>query len=1170
MKFWLIQPCKHYYKFLLTMKITILLLLTCVMNTIATNSYSQTAKVTLNLKNARIEEVLNAIENKSEYYFLLNQKQVDVNRRVDVNMKNTPIKDVLSYVFKNENVSFHVYDRQIILTHTENIPSFLTETQPQQQHKVTGTITDANTGETIIGANVRVEGTTIITVTDVDGKFSLNIPKPDAVVVVSYMGYNSQRVKVNKLVVLDIKLVPDVTKLSEVVVVGYGTQTKATLTGFISTVSTSELSASTAANPLQRMQGKTTGVNILNAHTPGGDASITIHGMGTINNNNPLFIIDGVPTKGGMSQINPDEIESMTVLKDASSAAIYGARGANGVIIITTKRGKSGKPKITISARTGFGNASNRYDLLNTKEYGELIWLEAKNKGVTPNNILYGNGATPVIADYTSPAGAKFGSAAVDPKLYSYDTKNLYLITQANKQGTDWYDAIYRTAKIQDYNISVSGGSDKGTYAFTVGYMDEQGILKYTGFKRLSIRSNADAEVAKWLKVGESLGLGFTNRYGNLSDNGEATPISEAFRMQPIIPIYDIMGNFAGTKGTGTGNGENPLAILYRDRNDYSKDLRGIGNVYAEITPINDLHVKTLFGFDYRTYNGQNIFIKNPEFQEGILTDNLAMSNNYTVQWNWVNTVNYSKTIANDHNIKILAGTEAISKKYNNFGAQRVSFFSNDIDYMVLSAGEKDQSNYGDAYTVATASYFGKLNYDYKGKYLAEATFRRDGSSVFGSNSRWGNFPAFSLGWRISEEKFMAGTKNWLDYLKIRGGYGVSGNDEMGSGSVYNGFTTFTSNNQFSAYGISGDATSSTPGFSHSLYGNPDAKWETTKTYNIGFDGTFLNNTLTASVDIWQRKTNDMLYRMQIPNVVGSYILPSVNIGNMDNKGIDISVGYHNKAIDGELKYDATLTISHYKNKIVKLSDNVNEIIDGATLGNMLYTRAMVGTAFPEFYGLIVDGIFQTQAEADAYLKEYGGSYNLAGHFKFHDVNKDGKIDNSDRTFIGKPQPDFTAGLNIDLAYKNFTLNAFLYSSIGNKVMNYVKRYIDYTRYTGNRSKDRLYKSWGSPYLKNNADATLPLADNNTISQYPSTAFLEDGSFLRLKSLQIGYVLPEKLIKPYGMGKLEVYVESTNLFTITKYSGLDPEINSSGTYLGIDQGSWPTTRQFMLGVKINF
>lgn len=1055
----------------------------------------------------------------------------------------------------------------------DNNPANTNATEGNQRQKITGTITDADTKEPLIGVTiltVKSNGRKQGTVTDNNGKFTIDIADRNAKIVITYIGYEKQEIQLGASNTLNIELKAQSTQLNEVVVVGYGTQTKATLTGSISSVSNADLATSTAANPLQRMQGKVTGVNILNSHAPGGDASITIHGMGTINNNDPLFIIDGVPTKWGMSQVNPNEIESMTVLKDASSAAIYGARGANGVIIITTKRGVAGKPKISVSARNGIGTATNKYNLLNTQEYGEMLWLEAKNGGRAPNSALYGSGAKPVIADYSAPAGASNGSPLVDPTLYSYNPNNLYLIAKTNKQGTDWYNEIYRPAQIQDYNVSITGGSDKGSYAFTVGYMDEQGILKYTGFQRLSLRSNADANVTKWLKVGESLGLGYTNGRGNRGDNGEGTPISQAYRMQPIIPVYDIMGNFAGTKGTGTGNGQNPLAILYRDQNDYGKDLRAIGNAYADVTFMKDLHFKTLFGFDYRTYNGKDISIKNPEFQEAQSTDALYLNTNNTTQWNWVNTLNYSKTFARDHNIKVLLGTEAISRVYNNFGASRTTFFSTDINYMYLNSGEKDPNNYNDGNVANTASYFGRLNYDFKGKYLAEATLRRDGSSVFGANSRYGNFPAVSLGWRISEENFMAGTKGWLDYMKIRGGYGVSGNDEMGGGGVYNGFTTFSSSFTSAAYGIGGNPSSSSAGFSHSNLGNPYAKWETTKTYNIGIDGNFLNNTLTASIDVWQRKTIDMLYRKQEASVIGSYSLPSVNIGNMDNKGIDISLGYHNTALSGDFKYDVTLTLSNYKNRITKLTGKESEFIDGASLRERTYSRAMVGTAFPEFYGLIVDGIFQTQAEADAYPKEFGGSYNLAGHFKFRNVNGDSIIDDKDRTFIGKPQPDFTGGLNVDLSYKNFTLNAFFYASVGNKVINYVKRWIDYSQFTGNRSKNRLYQSWGSPYLKNNADATLPLADLSDISQYPSTAFLEDGSFLRLKSLQVGYNLPEKWIKPYGMDKLEVYVQSTNLFTLTKYTGLDPEISSGGTYMGIDQGAWPTTRQIMLGVKIGF
>jgi len=412
----------------------------------------------------------------------------------------------------------------------------------------------------------------------------------------------------------------------------------------------------------------------------------------------------------------------------------------------------------------------------------------------------------------------------------------------------------------------------------------------------------------------------------------------------------------------------------------------------------------------------------------------------------------------------------------------------------------------------------------------------------------------------------MAGVKDVVNDLKLRGGYGVSGNDNIG---LYNGFSTFASNSNTSSYSITGAPTSSVSGFYNSKIGNPDAKWETTRTMNIGLDFAVLNNTLSGSLDIWQRKTKDMLFQVSIPNVSGEATAPQVNIGDMDNKGFDLNLNYTNKALNGDLTYDLGLTLSHYKNKIVKISNNTAEFLNGGDYRQMSYTRATVGTAFPEFYGLIVDGIFQTQAEASAYAPEYGGTYNIAGHFKFRDVNGDGKIDDNDRTYIGSPHPKFTGGLNMGVGYKAFNLSAFWYTSYGNKIANYVSRWIDYPQFTGNRSIDRLTKTWGSPYLANNADATLPLADLNIISQYPSTAFIEDGSFLRLKTLQLSYTLPKELSKKISIASCQVYVQGSNLVTFTKYKGLDPEINSSGVNLGIDAGQWPTARQIVFGIKLD-
>jgi TonB-linked SusC/RagA family outer membrane protein len=1102
--YWLSRPISNWQKLLRNMKLTVFLLFFGLIGLIAGPAYSQNTKITLDMKNAPISSVLNHIEEISEFYFLYNSKLIDVEKKVDIVAKEEPIRDILTEILPT-NVTFIVSDKQIVLSPVRD----LSANSILQQSLITGTVTASSTGEPMPGVNVQVKGTLVGAISDANGRFI--IPSEidqNATLVFSFIGYISQEIPVAGRNVIDVVMVEELTGLNEVVVVGYTSQVRKSLTGAISTVNGTSLADETSSNAITRLQGKATGVNIINSHTPGGDAIVNIRGMGTINNNTPLYVIDGVPTKSGVSQVNPNEIESITILKDATSAAIYGARGANGVIIITTKRGSPGETKVSFTARYGVNSIPKYYDLLNTQEYGELLWLEANNQGKTPSSILYGSGLTPVIPDYVVPAGRMEGDPLVDPTLYNYTPgSSFYNITKANKEGTDWYKEIFQRSPVQEYNLALSGGGEKGAYAFNLGYSTEDGILKYTSFDRYSIRSNADSRITKWLKVGESIGLTYSNVKGLVTDNSETSGISYGYRMQPIIPVYDIQGNFAGTKGNGTGNGDNPVAVLYRNRDDYGKNLRGIGNAYAEVQIVKGLNFKSLFGFDYITYNGKNLTRQNPEYQEATTTDAVSMSHNNTLQWNWANTLNFSKVFADLHTLNILVGSEAVSSMYNYTSAARSSYFSDDVDYMYLDGGQGNQTNSGSSSETITASYFGRLNYDFKGKYLLEATFRRDGSSRFGANYRWGNFPAVSVGWRISEEGFMEGTKDIIDNLKVRGGYGISGNDEIGN---YNSYAIYSSHINYSYYGIVGNPNSSTAGFYASRIGNPNAKWETTSTMNIGLDIAVLKNTLSATFDVWQRKTNDMLFPVAIPYVSGNATAPSVNIGDMNNKGFDLSINYANNALSRDLTFDFGLTLSHYKNEVIKISDNEEEFINGGDYRQMFYTRATKGTAFPEFYGLIVDGIFQTQAEADEHPKEYG-TYNMPGHFKYRDINNDGVVNDNDRTYIGSPHPKFTAGLNMNIGYKAFNISAFLYSSYGNKIANYVKRWIDYTQFTGNRTTDRLYKSWGSPYLDNNEDAVLPLADEVITSQYPSTAFLEDGSFLRLKTLQLSYSLPANI-----------------------------------------------------------
>ncbi len=1036
---------------------------------------------------------------------------------------------------------------------------FLALTSFAQQKTLSGKVIGED-GAPIPGVTVVVKGTTSGTITDMDGKFTFNAPATAKILSISYIGMKTQEFEIGNQTVFNVTLVSETIGVDEVVVVGYGTRKKEELTGSISTVSEKQMKISSSTNVISRMQGQVAGITVTNSNTPGGDAFIRVRGMGTINDSKPLYVVDGVPGDPG-SSINPDDIESVSVLKDASSSAIYGTRGANGVILITTKRGKaSDKPTITFSSRVGISNATNQYDMLNAQEYAQSVWLRADNQGVTRPSALYGTGASPVLPDYLTPVGAKEGDPGTDPASYSSSN----VITKANKLGTNWYDEIYRTGINQEYDLSISGGTQKATYAFSAGYADQQGILIHTDFKRYTFRSNSDARITDWLKIGQSLSATFTVKKGDMGNDGEASPISQAYRIQPIIPVYDIMGNYAGTKsGPNFGNAENPVAQLTRNANNYDKYARAMGNFYGEVTVIKGLNFKSLFGFDFGTTDQKYITLANPEMAEARANDALAINHNYTMQWNWVNTLSYDKTFG-VHNISAVVGTEAISSVYTEENAGRAVYFNNSFDYMQLNSGEANITNSGYVSEWSLFSQFGRINYSMNGKYLFEGVVRRDGSSRFAKANRYGVFPAISLGWVISQENFMAGTSNVINYLKLKGGWGKSGNDRIGD---YNSYTTFAVNKIQSSYPLDGTTSGLTTGFQPAQYGNEDVTWEKTSTLDIGIDSRFLNNALTFGIDVWQRKTTDMLYQVQKPQVAGVATQPYVNIGDMKNTGFDIELGYTNKAMGNKLTYRVNATLSHYKNEVTKLSNNKNEFLTTASERQVDYSRAQVGHAFPEFFGYVVDGIFQTQAEVDAYPAF--GTYNKPGHFKFRDVNGDKVIDSSDRTFIGSPHPKLTGGLNINLAYGGFDLNMVFYGSYGNKMINYVRRWIDYGQFDGGLSKDALYKSWGSPYLKNNADATLPMYDVNTVSQQNSSAFVENASFLRLKNVQLGYNIPKSIVSKFKIENVNIYCQATNLFTITKYSGLDPEYYSSDPKtLGLDRGSVPTSRQIMLGLRL--
>jgi len=1034
-----------------------------------------------------------------------------------------------------------------------------------QQRSVRGHIADES-GNALPGVNILEKGTLNGAISDANGDFSITVASSNSVLAFSFIGYLTQEVTVGSQTAINIVLQEAVAALEEIVVVGYSTQARKTLTGAVSTVSAADLAESAAANPIQRLQGKVAGVTVLNQHTPGAGATIRIRGMTTINDSDPLYVVDGVP--GGT--YSPNDIESITILKDAAAQSIYGARAANGVVLITTKSGtKNSRLTLNVNVKQGITKNSHFYNLLNTQEWGEMLWLEASNSGIVGySHPQYGSGPTPTIPDYIVPTRSYEGDPLTNPDLYDNklaveDGTDTYLITKTNKIGTDWMKEAQRNASYKEYTIDASGGSANTTYAFLLGYTDDEGVFKWTGYNRYSLRSNINTSPAKWIDIGTTLGLNYTKDYGAQNDNSESSVVSWCYRLPPMIPVFDISGyTYAGSRASGMGNGTNAVFYLDSNKDDNTKRMNLSGTAYLKLNILPGLSVKTLFGANHYSYVSKNFnFVEVGEAERGTY-DDLTYGEGDGLNWTWTNTIEYSK-IFGQHNLKVIAGTEAYDNNSNSFDASRSEFSFKNINYMTMETGLQGIDNGSSSSAYSLFSYFGRVNYTFGDKYMVEGVIRRDGSSRFGT-TKYGVFPAVSLGWRVSEESFMASTKNWLNELKLRAGYGEVGNDRVGN---YNSYSNFglSFNNAFYPMNGSNSSTGNT-GFYQRTFGNPDVKWETTATTNIGIDATLLKN-FSLTVDVWQRKTSDMLYPKQVPLILGTASTPSINIGEMKNTGYDIQLGYNSSALNGDLTFGANLVFSHYKNELVRLTDNVNDFYQGSAFREKRYTRTESGRAFPEFFGYIVEGIFQSDEEAAAWPTAFGsaGTYNKAGHFKYKDVDGNGYIDAADRTYIGSPHPDFTAGFTFDIAYKGLSLTTTWYASVGNDVVNYVSRFIDYTQFASGKSHRRLYESWGSPYLSDNSKATMPkIYANDTQHQEPSTAFLEDGSYLRMRNLRIGYELNNILRNKFKT--LQIYFQASNLITITNYPGLDPEIARGGINMGIDSGAWPTPKQYLFGI----
>ena len=1061
---------------------------------------------------------------------------------------------------------------------------------------IRGTVVDED-GIPLPGVNISEKGTYNGTVSDANGQFTITVAGSTSVLSFSFVGFTTQEMMVGDQRMMQITLIEDTQRLGEVVVVGYGTQQKRDITGSVAVVQAEELLKSTGSSALQQLQGKASGVYIATSGAPGGRSMVRIRGINTVNDNGPLYVIDGISTTGqDLSSMNSADIESMQVLKDAASQAIYGAQAANGVILITTKKGsRTGQPVLSYSGYYGLQQTGKRYDLLNSKDRMDLEWKGQENnlkksgrwydaedpqRPVHRMFKLNSNETGFEPWNYISPneIGGRFGFDSYNPDDYSYP---LYAI--AKFSDTNWWDELTRIAPVQNHQLSLSGGSDKGMYNMSMNVYDEQSVVKHYYFKRYSTRLNTSFDVRPWLRIGENLSYSWWRDLGRNNGASESNIFSWIYRTVPYIPVYDMQGQFAGSRLPDTGNSQNALSIAYREKDNYWTNNRLFGDVWAEVDLFRGLVFSTKFGMDYGSNYSYRMSKDNPEHSESVNSNNLEESSGFSIRWVATNTLTYKTVIKDIHRLTVLAGTEAINGGIGrSVTAQRTGFlFPDNTDTWVLTMGENNNerianSSYRSRY--AFFSIFGRVDYSLMDKYLLMVSVRRDGVSRFAPDYRYGVFPAVSVGWRLSEEAFMMGTRTWLDDLKLRAGWGRVGNAEGPSSTNWaNEFAMSTNNANYPVDG--GNAANIA--FRQSRIGNLKTKWEAVENLNIGIDATFLRGKFGLSFEYYDKKTSGMLVPSAFSNLAGDASAPYINFGDMSNKGFDISFNYSDQK--GDFSWDITATAFRYKNKVLKLSESdatgYARWGGGDRIPSM--ARTTKGEEISHFYGYEVDGFYENVQQVRERLPvgqtsiSETAAENWVGRFKFkkNDTKSSG-LGPDDRVIIGSPHPDLIASLNIGLGYKNWDLTMFWYSTIGNDLFNNTKAFTDFQMFRGNRSVRMRDLSWE----QGKTNAILPMLNSGDTYSYNqvNSYYVEDASFLRMKNLVIGYTFPKAWLQKATIQNLRVYGQVENAITFTKYNGLNPELTnrdmSAGNDLqrGIDGGGWPNIIRYIFGVNFTF
>ena len=1001
----------------------------------------------------------------------------------------------------------------------------LTCTIAYAQTEITGTVVD-ETGETVIGATVVEKGTSNGTVTDFDGNFVIKV-NPGATLVVSYIGYEKMEVIAENGMTITLK--DNAVELKELVVTGYQVQRKADLTGAVAVMDLKGPISESDPNMLNSMQGKLSGVDIVTDAAPGGGSStIRVRGMSTVNACDPLYVIDGVATNENLNSLNANDIESIQVLKDASSASIYGSRAANGVIIITTKKGKEGRMAINVNYNAALQTVVRTFDVLNAAQWGQAYWQAAKNDGIAPTaaQALYGNGATPQLVSSVN------GIATAD---------------------TDWQKAVYSSAWTHNLSASISNASEKGSYLFSGNYINQNGLMDRTFYKRLSARVNSTYNFNQYIRVGENLMIAKWDNRGADVNGDRGIPYS-AMRQHPAVPIYSADGVFADPVAMLGSDIDNPVQTLYNARDNQNSSWRIFGNAYVDIMPIKGLTLKSNIGIEHVQFLNKTL---TRNVRPSDISDNRAVSRSYGQgdTWTWTNTANYLLDINGVHHFTFLAGTEAIKYVFEDLSATRKDYAFEDVDYMQIGAGSGTMTNGGGKQEWALFSLFGKIDYNYADRYLFSATLRRDQTSRLSSKHNSGIFPAFSAAWRISEEAFWP-KNHTIDNVKLRAAWGQNGNSAISNN--YAAYSTYVYDIGNGAYDLNGTGTSTVSGIKVLTTGNPDLKWETTTQTNIGIDAYLFNNTVSLSADYYWKDTKDMITIPPVLSVAGENAAKYVNTGEMKNHGFELNLGYHSPMY-GDFSWDASYNFSYYRNKLAKYNDKVS-VVGGDF-------RLIEGQPMGVYYGYVADGIFQNADQVSNHAIQEGKG---VGRLIYRDINGDGIVNDNDRCIIGDPNPDFAMGLNLGLYWKNWSLSTFFSGEFGYDIYNGTRKQIEFMTYGNlytNRGVDVL-NAWTPENTGASIPALTTVDDNNETRM--STYFVEDGSYFKCKYIKLGYRFDQSWLQTLGLNAMNVYGQIENVFTLTKYSGLDPEVPLGVYGARIDNGPYPRARTFSMGINLTF